>query len=410
MRKLTYRWISRLILLFLILGVYFPILNNNFSGRDDGWMLYNNAQVYTLDFTNVIWIFSNAYGGQFSPLNTLYYNLVYAFCGLNPFWFYLIGIFIHILNSCLLLLLLERILVRAHVTENLKGISELNLKYIAFFTALIFAIHPMQIEAVAWISASKILLFSFFFLAGLNFYLQYIESSKTVSLIFCFICSLLAFLSKEQSVVFPIFLIMIDYFLGRNILKRKIFTEKIPFFISSLLFGLLSIHIQNIGFHKMLEHHYYPFSQRVILACYSFNEYINKLLAPIALHKFYPFPYKVGESMPVKYWFYPVLLIFLIYYIWYWYKHKYKFVLFGLGFFFFNLILTLHIIPLGRTSIIADRYVYLSTAGFFFVPAVLIAKYYRNFSSKQKLVVKVLICAYHLLLIAYTVRRTIDWV
>ena len=133
-------------------------------------------------------------------------------------------------------------------------------------------------------------------------------------------------------------------------------------------------------------------------------------MATIALHKFYPFPYKVGESMPVKYWFYPVLLIFLIYYIWYWYKHKYKFVLFGLGFFFFNLILTLHIIPLGRTSIIADRYVYLSTAGFFFVPAVLIAKYYRNFSSKQKLVVKVLICAYHILLIAYTVRRTIDWV
>jgi hypothetical protein len=403
------RLTARLLLTVIVFAVFSPILAHGFAIIDDNWMLYNNYQVYSLSIENVWGYFSHFSNGQYSPVNTLAYGLINHAFGMKPFWFHLFSIFLHITNVLLVFTFIENLLRMYNESVPNMGLSKNNNFAVAFFVAFLFGIHPMQVESVAWIGASKVLLYSLFFLLALINYLKYLESKKRKHLYFALLLFVVSFGAKEQTVIFPLCLVAIDYLLGRNFTDKNVLSEKAIFFLFALLLGSIELVAQETGFHFRLEHYYYPFWQRVFIGNYSFFEYIFKGLVPINLSKFYAFPMKSGESIPTKYWFYPILLIAFIWYLRQLYADSRRLYLFGILFFAINLILSLHILPMARSTVIADRYIYLSSIGLFVTVAVYIIPLLNG--PKEKLQKKILIGSiiYILSITTYAFWYTIHW-
>jgi hypothetical protein len=146
---------------------------------------------------------------------------------------------------------------------------------------------------------------------ALLFYLKYIfgitgESKKKSYNYYCFslLFFILSLFSKGQAVTLPLILVAIDYFYKRKLLNRKVIFEKVPFFVLSLIFGIVAIQSQSELNPKILE---YPLTHRIVFLSFSFVQYLFKLIIPINLSGRYPYPVDVGADLPVLYWIYPVI-------------------------------------------------------------------------------------------------------
>lgn len=375
-------------ILLLLLGtiLYFPILDNGFSkyAADDDWMLYENDYVFSLSFENVREYFTEFYYGQYSPVNTLAYGVIYYFYGISPKYYHAFSLILHLGNVLLALFLFKHLRLLRGKNTLTEESDPMNHPMVPFITALLFLIHPMQVESVAWISASKVLLYSFFFLSSLVLYLAYISTFHKRYYFLTIVFFIISFGAKEQAVVFPLVLILVDWYLERDIRDGKVILEKAPFFLLSMGFSLISIIAQNTGFSYKLANEYYPLADRIFLACYALTEYIFKLLVPLKLSAWYKFPIDPGENIPLKYYLYPGLILFLIIFLWQFWKDKRYWIIFGIAFFIVNIILSLHIIPMARGVLMADRYVYIGSIGIFYIVATYLVDRYQKSESQTK--------------------------
>lgn len=379
-----------------------PVLNNGFlTNWDDQWMVLDHPHLQQSDFSSVQAMFTEPYGNQYSPLNTLAYLAIIETGGLNPFGFQLVFLIIHILNFLLVGLVIQKLLELipgAGVAGNARFI-------IAWGTAFLFAIHPLQVESVAWISASKIPLYSFFYLLGLWFYLMYKQSGKYLHLGVVLICFLASLLSKEQAVVFVVTLLLVDFVIHTGLKQKKIWLEKLPFLGIALIFGWLTLSFQGGSASGVA----YPFWQRILFGNYSFWEYIIKLTAPHSLSHFYFFPMDPGEAIPLRFWFYPLATGIFVWLLIEYRDHINKIYLFGGLFFLINIALVLHVVPFPRSAIIADRYVYLSAIGFFLIVMYAGVRWYVNHQGYGRKMAVVVVSLYVVALAVYSHERNKVW-
>ena len=219
----------------------------------------------------------------------------------------------------------------------------------------------MNVEPVAWISAVKIPIYAFFYLLGLLCYVHYVSSHKFRYYLFTIVCFVCSFLGKEQAVTFPLALLIVDWFSNRKMKSSEVWSEKIVFFIMAFSFGIITILSQGVSTYEVI----YPFYQRLIFSSFSIIEYITKSIIPLKLNYYYPFPIIVGEELPFKFYIYPVLMLFIMGWIWQYRKNSY--ILLGIFMFIVNLIVSIHFINMSRHAIIADRYLYLSYVGIAFL-------------------------------------------
>jgi protein O-mannosyl-transferase len=247
--------------------------------------------------------------------------------------------------------------------------------FVAFFTALFFAIHPMRVESVVWVSERKDVLYSFFFLAGCIHYLKYLDSEKNRKyLIYSFLLFLASCLSKGQAVVFPIILLLLDYWRERKI-TQAVLLEKTPFLIISLIFGLIAVNIQDGGnFYGFLhgigqtgfatvDSEKVSIAKNFTFAGYGFMMYCFHLFFPFNLSPFYK--YDPFENIHIEY-FLGLLFMIGVVSLGVYNIRKNKTIAFGIGFFLITVILVLQIMQVGL-AIMADRYTYLPYIGFFFM-------------------------------------------
>lgn len=355
------------VLVFVVILVYYPVLNHDFLYEwDDQWVVINPFTSGGITWDNLGRVFTEFYHGQYAPLNELNYLILYSLFGYSPFPFHLVSLCWHLANVCLVYLFIKK-LFSIRFGENIDKKS-----YVAFFTALLWGIQPVNVESVAWLSASKILIYSFFYLLALIAYLNYLNSKKNVFFIltlFLFVCS---FGGKEQAVTLPLCLLLIDYFAGRNFRDKDLWIEKTSFFALSLLAGFLTILSQGHGGWDLV----YTFGYRIMFACYTLFEYWVKAVLPINLSYLYPFPVLPGELLPVRFWFYPIilacgLLLVCIY-------RKNRVLVFSALFLIIHVAVALHVISLSRFAIVADRYIYVGCIGvsFFIAWSVYYAKSY----------------------------------
>ncbi|MES2807079.1 MAG: hypothetical protein V4619_00540 [Bacteroidota bacterium] len=393
---------SYITLVVLCLFAYFPTFNNQFQNFwDDQWVVINTYTTDGFALANVKRILSEYYHGQYAPVNQLFYTLLFKLFGYNPFWFHAACLGIHVLNASLIFSFIKRLLLLSN------EFAESSIWRLAFFTSLLFAIHPFLVEAVAWVSASKILLYALFYLIALHYYLRYTISLKLRYYLLALFFYIVSFGAKEQAVTFPVFVILIDYVSKRNLKDPQVWLEKLPIIVLTISFGIFTMLSQAAtGSGALSTEASYPFGQRVIFASYALFEYLFKCIIPYKLSYLYPFPNVVGQAVPPRFWPYPVALVVIIICLWSFLKQKW--VAFGLLFFLIHIAVALHIIPISRFAIVADRYVYLASAGVFFVMALLLDKAVALLP-KYKILFTTLIVIYVCALALYTNSYVKHW-
>lgn len=382
-----------LLLVMGTLAVYGNSLSNDFvTVWDDKWQVMNQ---YTegRGWDGLKTILSEFYGGQYSPLNAWCYSLIHSLFGYNPTAFHAFSLILHI--SCVLLLY--------------SLLSSLGAKrYIAWITALLFAIHPLQVESVAWVSASKIVVYSFFYLCALKSYVAYVQRENVLYYYFALLFFVLSFGGKEQAVTLPFCLVGIDLVLRRNLRSWLTWKDKLPFLILALFFSWITIQSNaSHGVSILSGNMGYPFVQRIAFASYSFVEYIIKSILPFHLLYLYPFPMQKGDALPLRFWIYPVALLVVI--VSTPALRSRSVLLAGLGFYSLHIALTIHLVPMSRIAIVADRYIYLAAPALFFLYAYYIDKWLRRQSKWVYRLGVGTIAIYILVIGVLAYQRTYSW-
>ena len=392
-------WLYPILLILGVLAVYFPVLGHDFQYQwDDQWIVMNHYTEGGFNLQNLWAILTGFHGGQYAPLNETLSLILYTAFGYEPFWFHLASLLLHAANACLVYVCISRLL------EISKQFEIKRRHTVAFFTALLFAVHPFNVEPVAWISASKILVYSFYYLLATCAFLSFLKQGKLkyyFLTLFLFVCS---FLGKEQAVTFPLWMLLIYWLAGCNFREKKIWFAVSPFLVLAFVFGIITILSQS----GIADKTGFTVWQRLVYACYAFTEYVLKSVFPFKLSYLYPFPSYPGEPLPQWLLIYPLLLAVLLFAFW---KQivTYKIWLFSLLFFVIHITVALHLISLSRFTVVADRYAYLATVGVCFIAAYCGVFSVRSWKGCQKAILIPALAAYLLYFGVYANYRSRAW-
>ena len=341
-----WKWIAGVMLFGFI--IFFPSLQSQFINYDDNIYITDNPFIINFSIDTLTNLFSSFYQNQYAPVAMMLMSIEYQLFS-DPVGFKLWSVLLHLFNGFLVF----------KVINGLFGKWEY-----AFVVMLLFITHPMQVESVTWTTASmKVGLFTAFFLGSLWAYLKFLENGKQYFFLISFGLFALSCLSKEQAIALSVVLIILDYVKGRSLLNRKVLIEKIPFFILSMIVGIITLKASS-GMDTTSSIVQYSILERIFFACYSVAAYWLKVLLPTDLNLFYMYPVKSGIN-----WAYKLSPIFVLG-IGYWLisalRKDNRIVVFGIAFFFANLGLTLlSQILATRDVMMADRYVYLPIVGLF---------------------------------------------
>lgn len=334
-----------LIVLAITFGVFSTTLQFDFVNWDDPINILENPYLQTFDWQSIQGIFSSTVIGNYNPLTILTFAIEKAIFGLNPMVFHLNNVVLHLV--CVFLV------YRIALLLNLSPIA-------AAIVALLFGIHPMRVESVAWITERKDVLFGAFYLGAIFQYIRYLNSNRTNKKIYWSIIVLfiLSLFSKIQAVALPLSFLAIDYWLKRPI-KWPLITEKIPYFLLSLLVGSLGIFLlSNEG--SLEEVATYTFIDRLFIGGYSYLVYLAKFIYPYAMSPVYGYPSVLGWPFYVG----TVVSIGIVVAGFYAYTKGHRVLVFALSFFTVNVFFMLQIIGAGQ-GFLADRFTYIPYLGLF---------------------------------------------
>ena len=347
--------------LFIILGLtfiaYIPTLSAGFVNWDDPDYVSGNLMIKNI--TDLQRILSRPVQGNYHPLTMLSLSINYLISGLDAWSYHLFNLSLHLVN-CYLVYRLTMLL------------SKNNL-IIAATTALLFGIHPMHVESVAWVSERKDVLYGLFFLAALISYTRYIDTGSKKQYGLTMLFFVLSLLSKPAAVIFPLAIFSIDLLRNRKF-NVKLLTEKLPLFFLALVMGAITYAAQKEkGATDGAD--IFDLGTRILMGFYGIMMYSIKFIFPVNLSPFSPFA-PVNEELPLAYKIAPLFSVALIVLIFYSLK-KNRVIAFGITFFLTNLLLVLQFLPVG-SAVIADRYTYLPYLGLFYIVGWLIARYSGN--------------------------------
>jgi len=333
-----------LFILLLSFIVYLPVLQNGFVWDDEEYIQTNSM----LHSFNLQEIFSSYVAGNYHPFTMLTLTIEYHIFGLNATGYHAVNLLLHLLN---VILVFYSVILLSDKTG------------VALITALLFGIHPLHVESVAWAAELKDLLYTFFFLVSYIFYLKYLKEFKKNYLVFTLLFFSFSILSKAMAASLPAVLVLTDYFKGRKI-NLKTLLEKVPFILIAFALGLVAIVAQKSS-EAILDTAIFSFPQRIAFACYGFITYLLKLLLPLNLSAFYPYPVKSGSDIPIQFYFHIVLFLGLLALFFLTLRFSKK-IIFGIGFFVATVFLVLQLLPVG-SAIMADRYSYIPSIGIFYL-------------------------------------------
>ena len=324
--------------------IYFPIFKAGFVW-DDTYYIQTNELIRGLNLGD---IFSKYVMGNYHPLTMLVFTIEYQLFDLNETGYHTVNLLLHLTNVLL-------------VYYSIFLLSKKDI--VALVAALLFGIHPLYTESVAWVSQLKDLLYTAFFLGAYIFYLKYLDEKQNRFYLLALLFFLFSVLSKAMAVSFPIVLLLTDYFRNRK-LNLKTGIEKIPFFLLAIIFGIVAVLAQQSS-EAIQDISTYSFPQRIVFACYGFITYLWKSFLPIYQSAFYSYPINSGENLGVQFYIYPLLVVGLLALVIYSRRFTKK-IIFGFGFFTITVFLVLQLLPVGN-AVMADRYSYLPFIGIFYL-------------------------------------------
>ncbi|HNR20881.1 MAG TPA: hypothetical protein PKN75_03715 [Bacteroidia bacterium] len=344
--------LSAIVLYVIVL--YSNSLHNSILTFDDNEYFNDYPEVRSLSWQSITKYFSGYYVIMYQPLPVLSFALNYHFTGTDVFYLHLINLLLHC--GCIVLVF--------HFVKNLTSNNTA-----ALLVAFLFGIHPMNVEAVSWISARSSSIYTLFYLLALINYLKYLKNYSAKYILYTALFFILSLFSKAQAVTLPVLLLFLDFYYHRKLLSSKVIIEKIPFLVLSLIFGYITIAnagtMRNLTAGMLIN---YSIADYPFLITYSFAFYLLKFLLPFNLCAVYVFPPKVNGLLPWEYYASAVLFAAVLYVLFRFRKNK--IVLLCAGLFFITISINIQIIP-SRLFIVTDRYAYFPYLGLLLLPILL---------------------------------------
>ena len=360
-------WMSAALLAVATLAVYYPAIRNGFVDFDDPLYVTQNQHVQAgLRWRNVAWAFRSIDAANWHPLTWISHMADWQFFGLNPTGHHAVSVLLHAVNAVLLFLLLNK---------------ATGFRWRSLCVAGLFALHPLNVETVAWISERKSLLSMLFSLIAVAYYGWYVRTPEParaerwrryLAVVFFFA---LALLSKPMAVTLPLLLLILDYWplerlpvpfstndLGL-VFKRlgELLVEKIPLLVMSIASSWITVVAQRRG-QAMTSNAVLTLKERVENAIVSYAKYIGKMFWPKGLSYYYPHP---GSRLPLWTILAAVaLLLAITATVW---RHRdRRHLVFGWKLFVVTLLPVIGIVQVGLQAM-ADRYAYIPLIGLFVV-------------------------------------------
>jgi len=251
---------------FAVFIFYGGSLTNGFVSLDDPYVIYHNLAIRGLSLAHLKQMFSMYDPELYTPLTFLSFAFDYLRGGLDPFQYHLTNLILHTLNSLLVAWVMLRLIRN---------------RTLALFLGLLFALHPINTEVVAWATARKEVLSTFFFLSALLGFLYYRENNRVRFLALSVGLFTLGLLSKVTVFTLPLLLLLIDWRERRTVTKRTAM-ETGPFFALSILFGIIGL----IPKSQILAST--TMAQKILMAAKSTVFYLWKFIFPTGLSVLYP--------------------------------------------------------------------------------------------------------------------------
>ncbi len=346
------------IVLFTFLA-YLPVFQNGFTNWDDNIYITENSLIRNFSLENIKQWFSESFQGLYQPLVLASLTADYAINGLDPFWFHLTNLLLHIINTLLVFTFIRKLL---------------NSESMGLLVMLLFGLHPLHVESVAWVTERKDVLYSFFFLLSLNLYTRYYLKNKLSHYWLSFVFFILALLSKVSAVTLPLTLLLVDFYFKRDLLCRRVIVEKSPFLLAALGFGILNIAMHH-EFGSLANYSNFSEPVRFFLAPTGLMYFLVKTLWPWTLSVYNPLPVEITNAIIIENTIYFILLVSLIILV---IKLKQRTI--TLGALFFIITIGLFMVPPGEPVIASERYSYISSIGLF----IIIAFGFQNLTNRFK--------------------------
>jgi tetratricopeptide (TPR) repeat protein len=337
------RRIYLLVALLLTSLTFAGVTKLGWTNWDDNFYVYENELVANADFQG---IFGSTVIGNYNPLPIATFALEWQLVGDQSWLYHFDNLWMHLVCTALVFWLMGML-----------GIRPLW----AGFAALMFGIHPMHVESVAWVTERKDVLYGMFYLGSLVAYLHFRKYRSKAWYALCLVLFVLALFSKIQAVTLPLTMLLLDAYLDRT-WPTKDWLTKVPFFLGALVFGLVGIAaIDDMqGFNSQSQVDAW---ERFVLGLNSFFVYLVKAVFPYETCVIYPWPknlsfqHMLGSVMAIAM---VVCAIFL--------RKRIPILSFGLAFFGIHIVFLLQFVSAGH-AFQADRFSYIAYIGLFFVIA-----------------------------------------
>jgi tetratricopeptide (TPR) repeat protein len=360
-----------LTILVLVGILYFNSLGNQFTNWDDG-MIYQNPSIRNLNWEGIKKIFTLEKGNTFQPIRMLSYAIDYHFWKLNPLGYHLTSIFFYFLTCMMVFLTLRQL------SGNLRDRATPDShQRVAFFGALLFAAHPVHVEAVTWLAARKEVLQGFFFFSAFYLYLKGREMDGRKRIVYfglVLFSILFAVLSKPSAVVFPAIVLLYEIARRRESLISFLKSHWLFFGLSLVLSALFTIILMKVMFEAggIKQYRGAGTASNVLVCLYVFLQSIKLLIFTIN----YSAAYSFLVSMPV-FCLKNIILILVTLFLFAfgvlslrWTKT----IFFSLFFFLITLLPYLNIIPI--STLLADRYVFIASFSYVFLLGIVFERFY----------------------------------
>jgi len=367
-----------LIIVILTLGTYWQVEKLGFINYDDPLYVTDNIHVQG-GFTgsSLYWALTNTDSGNWHPVTWLSHMLDCQIFGLDARWHHLINLSLHLLSSILLFELFRQ---------------ATGMLWCSFLVAILFAIHPLHVESVVWVSERKDVLSTLFMIMALQNYTAFVRSKSIGRYLVTLLSFSLGLMSKPMLVSFPVILLLFDYWpleryrrSGCAVLSRvkTLLLEKIPFILLSVVVAWITLAAQH-GAGALKPSSLIPFGLRLTNSLVSFLRYIGKLFWPVDLAIFYPFPETIPVWQPITAICVVLAFSFMVLKL----RDKRPYMVMGWFWYLSTLFPVVGFVQVGQQAY-ADRYSYIPSIGIFTILAWELARVSALFKRKTVLVIMV---------------------
>src|SRR6059036_794010 len=298
------RWLAPLLVALFTLAAFLPALQNQFVNWDDKDNFLDNPHYRGLGWTHIRWMWTT-HLGHYIPLTWMTLGLDYLLWGMNPVGYHLTNLLLHAANAVVFFFVVRRLLARALPSPSEHGYA---LEVSAGVAALVFAIHPLRVESVAWATERRDVLSGLFYLLTILLYLRAREREERGRgwywlSVAAFVCALL---SKSMVVNLPIVLLILDVYPLRRLggavgwwsePARRVYVEKIPFVLLAAAASAIALMAQ-LSHDTMVSVVQLSGLGRLAVSMYGVSFYLWKTVAPVNLSPLYELPPTVNPWAP----------------------------------------------------------------------------------------------------------------